>query len=104
MSPKSKVQGLKSLGPRFLALDFGPWALDWRLSVLLLALTSAAGAQDELPGAKPVPRMQVLPLPRSETSVQRDGQEIARYYFGSDLRRPFLYPIVGPSGKWIGRC
>jgi hypothetical protein len=103
MSPKSKVQGLKSLGLRFLTLDIGLWTLGWRLSVLLLALASAAGAQDELPGAKPVPRMQVLPLPRSEASVERDGQEIAHYYFDSGLRRPFLYPIIGPSGKSLTR-
>ena len=69
-------------------------------SLQVLAISSA---QDALPNAKPVPRMQVLPLPRNEASVERDGQEIARYYFGNDLRRPFLYPIVGPSGKSLTR-
>jgi hypothetical protein len=70
-------------------------------STFILAL--AILGQVELPAAKPVPRMQVLPLPGDEASVDRDGQEIARYYFGKDLYRPFLYPIVGPSGKSLTR-
>src|SRR4030095_13095043 len=52
-----------------------------RCSLFILAvLTLPAAAQDEFPKAKPVPRMQVLPLSRNEASVERDGQEIARYY------------------------
>lgn len=47
--------------------------------------------------------MQVLPLPRSEASIERDGQEIARYYFGREHRRPFLFPLTGPSGKSLTR-
>jgi hypothetical protein len=52
---------------------------------------------------KPVPQMQVLPLPNGEASFQRDGQEIARYYFGSTLKRPFVYPVIGPSGRSLTR-
>jgi len=59
--------------------------------------------QVELPAAKPVPRMQVLPLPEDQAKVERDRFEISRYYFGKDLYRPFLYPIVGPSGKSLTR-
>lgn len=33
----------------------------------------------------------------------RGGQEISRYYFGKDLYRPFLYPLIGPSGKSLMR-
>jgi hypothetical protein len=69
----------------------------------LLLVAAAAVGQVELPAAKPVPRMQVIPLPRGEASVERDGEEISRYYFGSDLRRPFLFPLVGPSGKSLTR-
>jgi hypothetical protein len=47
--------------------------------------------------------MQVLPLPRGEASVERHGREISRYYFGPDLYRPFLYPLIGPSGKSLTR-
>jgi hypothetical protein len=52
---------------------------------------------------KPVPTMQVLPLPDHEISFQRDGHELTRYYFGPGLRRPFLYPIVGPAGRSLTR-
>lgn len=71
------------------------------LAAILLPLVALS--QVELPNAKPVPRMQVLPLPGDEASVQRDGQEISRYYFGKDLYRPFLYPLIGPSGKSLTR-
>jgi hypothetical protein len=47
--------------------------------------------------------MQILPLPNGEASFQRDGQEIARYYFGKDLKRPFVYPVIGPSGRSLTR-
>jgi hypothetical protein len=70
-------------------------------TVALLALQMTG--QIELPEAKPVPRMQVLPLPGDEASVERDGSEISRYYFGKDLYRPFLYPLVGPSGRSLTR-
>jgi hypothetical protein len=60
-------------------------------------------AQAELPAAKPVPRMQVVPLPLGEASVLCDGREISRYYFGGELRRPFLFPLVGPSGRSLTR-
>jgi hypothetical protein len=69
--------------------------------VLLTALQ--ASAQVDLPAAQPVPRMQVLPLPRGEASVEREGQEISRYYFDKELYRPFLYPLIGPSGKSLTR-
>jgi hypothetical protein len=72
------------------------------LSGLLLFSMSAAG-QVDLPAARPVPRMQVVPLPRGEASVLRDGTEISRYYFAADLRRPFLFPLVGPSGRSLTR-
>jgi hypothetical protein len=71
---------------------------------LLLAISGqAAPAQVDLPDAKPVPRMQVIPLPGGEASIERDGQEISRYHFGPGLRRPFLFPLVGPSGKSLTR-
>src|SRR5688572_21613305 len=54
-------------------------------------------------GPKLVPKMQALPLPNHEVSFQRDGEELTRYYFGPDLRQPFLYPIIGPSGRSLTR-
>src|SRR5688572_26742874 len=51
----------------------------------------------------PVPAVQAIPLPNYEISFQRDGQEIARYLFGPHLRRPFVFPAVGPSGRSLTR-
>src|SRR5689334_505971 len=51
------------------------------------------------PTPKPVPAMQVLPLPQSQAAVEWNGREISRYYFGGDNRRTYLYPLIGPSGK-----
>jgi hypothetical protein len=73
------------------------------MSHLMLLLALHAGGQVELPASKPVPRMQVLPLPGGIASVEREGQEISRYYFGPELYRPFLYPLIGPSGKSLTR-
>ncbi|WP_425617229.1 PmoA family protein [Anatilimnocola sp. NA78] len=68
--------------------------------IQLLLLTSAISqAADAVPAPKPVPAMQVLPLPAGQAAVEWNGQEISRYYFGSDNRRTFLYPLIGPSGK-----
>jgi hypothetical protein len=47
--------------------------------------------------------MQVIPLPGSQASFCRDGVELTRVYFGHDLRRPFLYPVIGPSGRSLTR-
>ena len=51
----------------------------------------------------PVPRAQAVPQPYDQVSFQRDGREIARYHFGKDLRRPFVFPLVGPSGRSLTR-
>lgn len=47
--------------------------------------------------------MQAVPLPYDQVSFQHDGEEIARYHFGKELRRPFVYPLVGPSGRSLTR-
>ncbi|HIJ51752.1 MAG TPA: PmoA family protein [Planctomycetes bacterium] len=47
--------------------------------------------------------MQVVPLPYHQASFQRDGTEIARYHFGPDLNRPFIFPVIGPSGRSLTR-
>jgi len=68
---------------------------------LSLVFTSALSAQPSSP--KPVPRMQAEPLPGHQISFRRDGVEITRYHFGPELDRPFLYPIIGPSGRSLTR-
>ncbi len=50
-----------------------------------------------------VPEMQAIPLPYDQVSFQRGGIEIARYHFGKDLRRPFVYPLIGPAGHSLTR-
>jgi hypothetical protein len=73
------------------------------LAASLLAVLSISG-QVNLPAARPVPRMQVLPLPGDKASVAVSGRQLSRYYFGHELRRPFLYPLVGPSGWSLTRA
>lgn len=63
----------------------------------------AEAAPIPLPDAKPVPQMQVLPLPHEEASITRNGKELTRYHFAPDQRRPYLYPVVGPSGRTLTR-
>jgi len=52
---------------------------------------------------KPVPRVQAIPEPHAQVSFQRDGVEIARYHYGTDGNRPFIYPVIGPSGRLLTR-
>jgi hypothetical protein len=74
------------------------------LVLLVICATACAGYADEPPFvSKPVPRMQVIPLPRSEASFQDDGRELTRLIFDSSLKRPFLYPIIGPGGRSLTR-
>jgi hypothetical protein len=52
---------------------------------------------------KPVPKVQALPLPNHEITFEQDGDELARFYYGSAQRRPFVYPLNGPSGRPLTR-
>jgi hypothetical protein len=47
--------------------------------------------------------MQAVPLPYDQISFQRDGEEVTRYHFGPALRRPFLFPLIGPAGRSLTR-
>ncbi|MGY8769083.1 MAG: DUF6807 domain-containing protein [Pirellulales bacterium] len=73
------------------------------IAFLALMLTRHSNADETLAGTKPVPQMQVLPMPYDQASVTRNGKEISRYHFGQSLNRPFLYPIIGPSGRSLTR-
>jgi len=66
-------------------------------------VADAAEGKAKAKVAKPVPLMQAIPLPEEQISFQRDGVEIARYYYGHDLNRPFIYPLIGPSGRSLTR-
>ncbi len=87
----------KRLGTQSLIRSLYPWA-----GLVLLASTPVP-AQVALPDAKPVPRMQVIPLPGDRASIQQDGRELSCYHFGSTLRRPFLFPVIGPAGRSLTR-
>jgi hypothetical protein len=66
--------------------------------MLVLCRTSRAALDP-----KPVPRLQVVPLPYDQASFQREGVELTRYHFAPTLNRPFLYPVNGPSGWSLTR-
>jgi hypothetical protein len=74
------------------------------LVCLFSTLTISAQGMDQASSApKDVPKMQVIPMPYDQASFQRDGVELTRYHFGPGLHRPFLYPIIGPSGRSLTR-
>lgn len=54
-------------------------------------------------GGLEIPRLQAIPLPQQQISFQLDGRELARYHFSPDAIRPFVYPVVGPSGRSLTR-
>lgn len=80
--------------------------LQSRLIALLLSGLVISGngwAQEATSKPKAIPRMQVIPMPYAQASFQRNGVELTRYHFGPDLHRPFLFPVVGPSGRSLTR-
>jgi hypothetical protein len=68
------------------------------MRLLLLFATAALAAEP-----KPVPHMQVIPLPGAAVSLQRDGVELAQFHFAKDQRRPLVFPVNGPSGRSLTR-
>jgi hypothetical protein len=81
-----------------------------RLLVTLGAILAATAisatipaAETPLPDARPVPDMQVLPLPYDQAGFEHLGRELTRYHFGLELRRPYWYPIIGPGGRSLTR-
>jgi len=69
-----------------------------------VVLGIAAHAQTPPPfQTKPIPRLLAVPQPYDQVSFQREGQEIARYHFGKELNRPFVFPLIGPSGVPLTR-
>jgi len=73
------------------------------LIFLMFIMSTNAPAQEAALKPNPVPRMQVIPMPYHQASFQRDGVELTRYHFGPSLHRPFLFPVVGPSGRSLTR-
>ena len=73
------------------------------LGLVALAVPAVRAGEADLPDAKPVPDVQVLPLPYDQASFEHLGRELTRYHFGPALKRPFLYPVVGPAGRSLTR-
>lgn len=75
------------------------------IALILVAFSGATDlfGQPALPEAKPIPRLQLIPQPDQQYSFQRDRQEIARYHFNTNLNRPFVFPLIGPSGISLTR-
>jgi hypothetical protein len=72
--------------------------------LFVLSLPSLANAAPaSKPATRPVPALQILPQPYDQAAFTRDGVEIARYHFGKSLFRPFIFPLVGPSGRSLTR-
>jgi hypothetical protein len=76
-------------------------ALTYLFSVM--SMVSMLSPQAVTSAPKPIPRMQVIPMPYEQASFQRDGVELTRYHFGPGLHRPFLFPVIGPSGRSLTR-
>jgi hypothetical protein len=68
-----------------------------------LLAAAAACALAWAASAAPPPRAEAVPQPYAQVSLERDGREIARYHFGRDLARPFVFPLIGPAGRPLTR-
>lgn len=67
------------------------------------ALPTMSKESEKLPGARPVPALQAVPQPAGQISLQHDGREITRFHYHGEQRRPFLFPVTGPSGRSLTR-
>ena len=74
-----------------------------RLLALSCVVALPLSAQVLLPNARPVPLVQAVPQPYEQVSFQREGTELARLHFGPGLNRPFIFPLLGPSGRSVTR-
>jgi hypothetical protein len=52
---------------------------------------------------KAPPLTQAVPLPYQQVEFHHDGIALTRYHYSPTLKRPFLYPIRGPSGWSLTR-
>lgn len=70
---------------------------------LMAIITLISRGQCPVQPGEPIARVQALPLPYDQVAFERDGHEIARYYFSPYLNRPFVFPVIGPSGRSLTR-
>lgn len=73
-----------------------------RLACSILALAFGVAVSPPL-RAQNIPALQVVPHAHEQTAVEWEGRELFRYHFAPSVKRPFLYPLIGPSGKSLTR-
>lgn len=49
------------------------------------------------------PRVQIIPQPYDQLSVELDGREVLRYHYGALTPKPYWYPVIGPAGRPVTR-
>lgn len=52
---------------------------------------------------KAPPRVEATPQPYDQLEFCADGEAKARYHFGVSLKRPFVFPLLGPAGRPLTR-
>jgi hypothetical protein len=50
-----------------------------------------------------VPKCTITPLDGHQAVFETAGKELARWHFPADYPRPYLFPLLGPSGKSLTR-
>jgi len=70
------------------------------LILVFLIVSFAVKGEDDMPFAF---RVQAVPFGFGDVSFQVEGFEILRYNAGQHGKRPFLFPLVGPSGRMLTR-
>lgn len=48
-------------------------------------------------------RCEVIPQAGQQVQIRIDGQEVTRWHYGSDAKRPFFFPVNGPFGVGLTR-
>ena len=75
----------------------------FRLLLCTLLACHAFAADPALPGAKPIPRVQAVPLPHDQTSFQLDGRELTAIHYSPQDFRVFWHPILSSKGVSLTR-
>ncbi len=73
------------------------------LLAMAVAATLAAKGLMQVDAAKPFPRVEAIPIQDDAVSFCVDGKEVLRYNAGHGMFRPFLFPVIGPSGRQVTR-
>ncbi len=53
--------------------------------------------------ARPFPAVQVLPDANDRVWISHNNRNLLGYCYGGQYRKPFFYPVIGPSGRSVTR-